>query len=117
MDEDNEDDRVAKALTGAGMTVVKATPAGNSGKPDEEQFAFAVENSLVVYTSNFRDFNVLQQIHLAAGLAHSGMIIRTGRRWSAGEQAKRIIRIWNALSAEEMVNRVESLSRWGEERA
>jgi hypothetical protein len=45
------------------------------------------------------------------------MIIRTGRRWSAGEQAKRIIRIWNALSAEEMVNRVESLSRWGEERA
>jgi environmental stress-induced protein Ves len=69
MDEDNEDDRVAKALTGAGMTVVKATPAGNSGKPDEEQFAFAVENSLVVYTSNFRDFNVLQQIHLAAGLA------------------------------------------------
>lgn len=84
--------------------------------PQTPQLEFATRQGRVLYTSNARDFNVLHRAYIESGQTHAGIILRYGRRFSIGEQARRIIRIWEALSAEEMVNRVESLSHWGEDR-
>jgi hypothetical protein len=65
----------------------------------------------VIYTSNTRDFAVLHREYMQSGRSHAGIIYRTRQWYSVGEQARRILRIWAALSAEEMVNRYESISQ------
>ena len=87
-----------------------------NGKTDIEQLAFASQMGYVLCTANARDFYRLHREFLAIGRSHAGIVVRTEQRFSVGEQARRIVRIWETLSAENMVNRTESLSRWGEDR-
>ncbi len=84
-----------------------------NGKSDEEQLAFAAEQGLVLYTANSRDFVRLHFPYLEAGTGHAGIIFQAGRPWSIGEQARRITRIWESRSAEDMRNNVESVNQWG----
>ncbi|SPE55454.1 conserved hypothetical protein [Verrucomicrobia bacterium] len=44
---------------------------------------------------------------------YSGIIMALQQRYSVGEQMRRLLRLRNSLTAEEMVNRVEFLSAWG----
>lgn len=117
LDEDNHDHNLAEALRRAGLETYRCGDEGMNGASDEAQLEFAALHAFVLYTSNLRDYERLHRERLAAGLSHSGIVVRPGRRWSIGEQARRIGRLWTELSAEEMVNRMESLSQWGEERA
>lgn len=87
-----------------------------SGKSEDEQLAFASAAGLVLCTGNGRDFFRLHREYVGAGRSHAGIIVRTSRRFSLEEEARRIVRIWQTLSAEEMVNRAESLGQWGEDR-
>jgi hypothetical protein len=117
MDEDSQPLDVAATLARAGMDVRRSGLERNDGTTDEQQLAFAASRGWVIYTSNVRDFDILHRAWLNAGRSHSGIIYRTRQRWSVGEQARRIERIWRALSAEDMVNRYESLGQWGEDTA
>ena len=96
------------------MAVVRCETAGMGGASDLAQFEFATAHGYVLYTANVKDFAVLHQQYMSEGRTHAGMIMQARRRLSVGEQARRILRIWAALSAEEMVNRYESISQWGE---
>ena len=116
LDEDNHDRGLAAALARAGMTVFRCATEGMNGASDEAQLEFAAERRLVLYSSNVRDFERLHRERLAAGANHSGIVLRPSRRWSLGEQARRLVRLWNAVPAEDMVNRMESLSHRGEDR-
>ncbi len=88
----------------------------NERSSDSGQLVFAAEKGWVLYTSNVKDFEVLHRELIESGRSHAGVLYHVRQRFSIGEQARRILRIWEALSAEEMVNRVESISQWGEER-
>ena len=83
------------------------------GQSDEQQLAFATNSGRVVYTANIRDFRKLSRDYQRAGLSHRGLILWEQSRLSAAEQARRILRIWETVSAADMVNREEFLSQWG----
>lgn len=116
LDEDNETEALFLALQRAGMHVVRCREAGLTGRPDPEHLAFAAQAGHVLYTSNASDFAPLHRSYMESGLVHAGILIRYGRRFSVGEQAKRILRLWETLTAEDMANRTESLSQWGDDR-
>lgn len=114
MDEDSQAIGVADALARAGMQVHRSNREGNDGATDEAQLAFAASRDWVIYTANVRDFGPLHRRYLAESRPHGGIVLRTRHNWSIGEQSRRLVRIWESLSAEDMVNRCESLSQWGE---
>ena len=96
------------------MTVLRCETSGMGGESDQAQLDFATAHGYVLYTANVKDFAVLHRQTVESGRSHAGIIYRTKQRYSVGEQARRILRLWAALSAEEMVNRYESISQWGE---
>ena len=116
LEDDSQNTALADTLARAGVSVVLCRVAGMNGANDDAQLAFASAQGYVLCTANARDFYRLHGEYLRADRPHAGIIVRTGQRFSLGEQARRIVRIWEALSAEEMVNRTESLSQWGDDR-
>ncbi len=114
LEEDSQDRDLHLTLQRAGMTTHRCASLGMNGKSDEEQLAFAATNGFVLYTAIARDFVRLHRRYMELGLSHAGIVFQPERRWSIGEQARRILRLWGALSGEDMINRVESLGQWGE---
>ncbi len=49
---------------------------------------------------------------MAAGRVHSGIILAQQKRYSIGEQIRRLVRLIGSLTAEAMRNREEFLSGW-----
>lgn len=117
LDEDSDAGGLVVALRTAGLDLVRSSEAGMNGTLDPAQLAYAVAHQRVLYTSNARDFADLHARSQAAGESHPGMLIwPRNRRYGVGEQARRILRVWEALSAEEMRDRAEFLGQWGNER-
>jgi len=116
LEDDSESRRLEDAVRQFGLEVVVCREAGMNGKSDDEQLEFATAAGYVICTGNGRDFFRLHRERMAAARSHTGIIVRTSRSLSFEEEARRIVRIWQSLSAEEMVNRAESLSQWGEDR-
>lgn len=84
------------------------------GQKDEAQLAFAAEVGRVIYTGNIRDFRRLNRQYQESGRSHSGIVLLAQSTMSLGEQARRLQRLWESLSAADMVNREEFLSQWGD---
>jgi hypothetical protein len=114
LDEDSHSNLVAALLVREGLDVLRSTDAAMDGQSDEQQLAFATNCGRVVYTANIRDFRKLSRDRQRTGLSHGGLILWEQSRLSAAEQARRILRIWETVSAADMVNREEFLSQWGE---
>ena len=49
---------------------------------------------------------------MRAGESHAGIILAVQQRYSVGEQMRRLLRLIDTLTAEEMRNRIEFLSAW-----
>src|ERR1022692_684698 len=103
IDEDAMDSDLVAALRSRGVTVITAQDAGITGKPDEEQLAFATTHECVLYTFNVCDFYRLHGQWIGAGREHAGMILAPQQRFSVGEQfrehngAIRTCRSWSAV--------------------
>ena len=113
LDEDSSDADLLKALRLRGIDVVAAPEAGLVGRADEEQIRWATQQKRVLYSFNRRDFYRIHSQMLREDQSHCGMILGTQQRYSVGEQMRRLLRLVNSLSAEQMHNRVEFLSAWG----
>ena len=113
VDEDAAHRALVDALRSRGVTVLTALEAGLTGKPDEEQLAFAAERGCVLYSHNASDFHRLHAEWVSGGREHAGMILAPQQRFSVGEQLRRVLRIRAAASAESMRNRIEFLANWG----
>lgn len=83
------------------------------GKPDAEQLAFAASQGRVLYTRNTSDFARLHAFYLMNETPHFGILLRSRTNYSVGEQSRRILNLWEAMKADEMINRLEFLSAWG----
>jgi hypothetical protein len=113
MDEDAMDEDLIRALHTRGIELTTVREAQLLGSSDEVQLLYAAEHGLVVYTFNVGDYMELHSKFAEQGLSHSGIILGEQRRWSVGEQMRRLLRIIDTKSAEEMQNNFEFLSAWG----
>jgi len=104
---------LVKALRSDGVDVVTAQEAGIAGYDDEEHLAYATEQGRVLYSFNRGDFLRLNKQWLEANRSHAGIILAAQQRYGIGEQKRRIMKVINGKSAEDMMNCVEFLNRWG----
>ena len=114
LDEDSSDTDLLKAPRLRAVDVVSTAEAGMLEQSDEEQLVWAVESHRVVYSSNRRDFYKIHSDWMRGGRNHFGIILGHQQRYSIGEQTYRLLRLAHRFTAEDMRNRVEFLSNWGE---
>jgi Domain of unknown function (DUF5615) len=107
-DEDTMDKGLVTALRARGADVLTALEADMIERQDDDHLKFATANGRVLYSFNVGDYCRLQ----AEGRTHAGLILAQQQHYSAGEQMRRLLRLINTLTAEEMQNRIEFLSRW-----
>lgn len=112
LDEDSSDSDLIQALRLRAVDVVSASEAGLLGATDEEQLQWCIASRRVIYSANRRDFYRIHSEMLQEGKAHCGIILALQQHYSVGEQMRRLLRLMNTLSAEEMRNHIEFLSHW-----
>ena len=111
-DEDTSSARLIQALRIRNIDIVSVLEAKFAAHSDEEQLLWARQAGRVIYTFNAKHFCRLHREFLAAGRDHAGIIVGSQQRLSIGEQLRRLLRMINAKSSDEMRNRIEFLSNW-----
>ena len=111
-DEDSSRHALARELRARGADIVTAPEAGTLAKTDEEQLEWSASKGRTLYSFNRSDFYALHTAWLKAGRSHSGIVL-SKQDLSVGEQMRRLLRLINSVTAEEMQNRIEFLSAWG----
>jgi hypothetical protein len=112
MDENAMDAEVIAGLRARGVDILTAVEAGMLKRNDEDQLAFASARSRALYSFNIGHFFQLYIQWSTTGRNHAGVILARQKRYSPREQIRRLSRLVETLSAEEMHNRVEFLSGW-----
>jgi hypothetical protein len=113
LDEDSVNRALIRALEARGVDVTNAIDAGQAGTADAEQLEHATATGRVLFTYNVGDFFDLHTRLLQDGKSHGGLILAPQQRYSVGEQMRRILRIRQERTSEQMRARAEFLSSWG----
>ena len=103
LDED-VDVLIAQLIRARGFVVVTTQEAGQLQKNDAAQLAYAISQHTTLLTHNRVDFEALAQTYFAADQPHDGIIVAVRRL--PREIARRLLRILNVVTAEEMHNHV-----------
>jgi hypothetical protein len=103
LDED-VDVLIAQLIRARGFVVVTTQEAGQLRNNDAAQLTYAVRQHKTLLTHNRVDFEALAQTYFMAGQRHDGIIVAVRR--PPREIARRLLRILNAVTAEEMQNQV-----------
>ena len=114
----NLDDRFSVDLRGHGFDIVLAREVGNEQLSDEDHLAWAAAHGRAILTHDLKDFVPLARAWYRAGHEHGGVILsaQPGEDISYGELLRRLLRLLDTLTADDMVNRVEWLNRrWSSE--
>jgi uncharacterized protein DUF5615 len=112
LDEDSMDRALVRALRAREVDVITAVEAGLIARPDSQHLDYASDSGRVVFTYNVGDFCGLSELLLREGRQHSGIICAQQQSYTIGETLRRLLRLIGTVSADEMRNRVEFLSRW-----
>jgi len=102
------DKALVLALRARGVDALTAQEAGMIERQDDDHLEFATAKGRVLHSFNVGDYCRLQ----AQGRTHAGLILAQQQRYTVGEQMRRLLRLVNNLTADEMQNRVEFLSNW-----
>lgn len=111
-DEDSTDKALVEALRARGVEVCVPSEVGLLEADDLDQLQWCIRNHRVLITSNIDDFYDLHSQLLRQNQSHSGIVTIQQQSLSIGERMRRLIKLWSALTAEEMVSRIEFLSHW-----
>lgn len=93
---------VADLLRGRGFDVITTREAQQLSQSDAAQLAYAAATQRAFVTHNRADFEALGQVYLEAGQTHYGIIIAVRR--PPYQIVERLLRILNAVTADEMIN-------------
>jgi hypothetical protein len=96
---------IADLIRARGLMATTTQEAGQLHNNDADQLAYAVSCHCALLTHNRTDFEALAQDYFAAGQTHYDGIIIAVRR-PPQEIARRLLRILNHVTAEEMQNQV-----------
>jgi hypothetical protein len=112
LDEDAMAEALVQALTERGVDVTTANLENMVFRPDPEHLAYATKLDRVLYSFNVGDYCQLHSEWLSTNQPHAGIIVASQKKFSIGEQMRRLLRIINTFSAEEMTNNLEFLGNW-----
>ena len=113
-DEDASDTELIEALRLRGVDVVGVEEAGMRERNDEDQLKWATRHGRVLYSFNRGDFCRIHSEMMHSGQTHSGIVLALQQHYTIGEQMRRLLRLMNRLTPDDMTNRIEFLSAWGE---
>jgi predicted nuclease of predicted toxin-antitoxin system len=91
---------VADLLRARGFAAITTREAGQLQNSDADQLAYAVSQHRTFLTHNRADFETLAKYYFATGQTHYGIIIAV--RYPAHEIVRRLLRILNQMTADEM---------------
>ncbi|MEX2170185.1 MAG: DUF5615 family PIN-like protein [Pirellulales bacterium] len=111
-DEDSMDRRLVAALRARNVDIVTVNDAATMGISDERQLEFAASQARLMYSFNVRDFRVIHSHWLRIGRSHAGIVVTRQWQFGIGEQMRRLLHLINAVSAQEMQDRLEFLQDW-----
>jgi hypothetical protein len=98
---------LAPALRLRGYRAQSAAEAGNLHVSDEAQLSYAAAQGMAILTYNAQDFIPLAQAWFRAGREHAGMILSEQfSQRQFGELLRRVLRLLDSLTAEEMHNQI-----------
>jgi predicted nuclease of predicted toxin-antitoxin system len=95
---------VAQLVRARGFAATTTQEAGQAGKSDPEQLAYATSRRWAILTHNRVDFERLAAQHFTTGQTHCGIIIAVRR--SPYEIVRRLMEILNHVTADEIENQV-----------
>jgi hypothetical protein len=110
LDEDAQRTALVRALRARNIDVMTVNEAGRAGLLDEEQLEFAAATRRTVFSYNRGDYNQLHNLYLQSGRSHSGIIVSD--QAEIGVVIRRLLKLLDARSAEDMTNRLEFLRNW-----
>jgi len=111
-DEDVTTD-LAPALRWRGYTAQNTVEADNTARSDAAQLTYATEQGMTILTYNAQDFIPLARAWYATGREHAGIILSEQfSQRQFGELLRRVLRLLDSLSADEMYNRIVFLQQF-----
>lgn len=102
--------RVAQALRAKGVEAISAYEVGNIALDDEEHLEYAANEGYTLVTCNARHFVPLFKKWWREGRAHSGIVV--SKQMEFGEMVKRLIRLAETVTREEMHNNIKHLGEF-----
>lgn len=111
-DEDALRHSLARAMRERSVDVLTAEEAGMRGRDDEEHLEFATAQGRVLYSFNIGDFCRIHTERIVSNKSHAGIVLAPQQRYGVGEQMRRLMRIVNARTAEQMIDQLEFLNSW-----
>ena len=112
LDEDAMDGELVRGLRSREIDVITAADAGMICRKDEEHLNLATAQIRALYSFNVADFHEIHTQWMHDGRGHAGIILAQQKRYSTGEQIRRLLRLIGAFTEETMRSREEFLGRW-----
>jgi len=106
------DGDLVRGLRSRGSDAVTAADAGMIRRKDEEHLYWATARGRALYSFNVGDYHEIHTEWTTTGCSHAGIIPAQQKRYSTGEQIRRLIRLIGSLTSEAMCDREEFLGRW-----
>ena len=113
-DEDSMRYALVNALRARGIDVQTALEVEMIERSDEEHLEFATAQGRVLCSFNVGDFYRLHTSYMAQHKSHPGIILARQQQYAVGEHMRRLLKLMAHVTAEDIRNRVEFLSAWGE---
>lgn len=110
MDEDTLAEALVRALRTRNVDLITTAEAEQMKAGDEDQIAYAATVDRTLFTYNTKHFVPLHRAYILSGRHHSGIIVSP--QLSVGEALRRLLRLMDSLSPEDMQDRLEFLSNW-----
>ena len=110
LDEDSISRAFIRALHARHVDILTAQEAYMMAQSDAAQLAFATEQKRTIFTFNTRDFAQLHKLYLEMGIPHAGIIVSD--QIQVGVLVRRLLKLMDAKSADEMENWLEFLGNW-----
>jgi hypothetical protein len=111
-DEDSMSHVLVKTLRAKGEDVRTAFEEGMTWRPDDEQLDYAVQLGRCIYSCNMSDFCRLHTEYMAQGRSHFGIVVCPQQDMPPSEQARRLKKLLDSRTADEMRDMLEYLSSW-----
>ncbi|MCP4608493.1 MAG: hypothetical protein GY845_07250 [Planctomycetes bacterium] len=104
--------RLARNLRQVNYDCVSAHEVGNSGLDDESQLTFAAREDRTLLTHNIQDFVPIFERWWYARQNHSGIVV--SQQIQLGELQRRVMRLLDTVTADEMINNIRNLAEFAD---
>src|SRR5262249_26577761 len=103
---------LVQALRLRHVDVITPLEAGTLAFSDLQQLEWAASHGRALFSYNCSDFCRLHTEIIASGKHHAGVIITQQVRFSIGEQMRRLLKIIDSKSSQDVRDQLEFLNNW-----